>query len=230
MVTHCEKMGDRIAILDIKLDLPVSALENSRTKANINSRYWWIFPVDWDSRRYSRGSNSDPTRLYVPPSGHIAGVFARVDASRGVHKAPANVNIAGACGLKHDTTRDDLENLFRAGLNCIRAFPGQGILIWGARTLSSDPQWRYINVQRLVCNIEDFITEGIRWAVFEPNDQVLWAAIRRDISAYLTRLWRLGALFGKTPAEAFYVKCDEETNRRRSSTKDNALSKSALRL
>jgi len=98
------------------------------------------------------------------------------------------------------------------GVNCIRSFPGRGIRIWGARTLSSDASWRYINVRRLFSMLEESIERATQWVVFEPNDPALWGRIRRDISAYLTMIWRTGALFGNNPADAFYVKCDEETN------------------
>jgi hypothetical protein len=148
----------------------------------------------------------------MPPSGHLAGVYARVDAERGVFKAPANEQIRGVIGLERVIGRNDQDHLNPEGINCIRSFPGRGILIWGARTLSSDAQWRYINVRRLFCNIEESILQGTQWIVFEPNDQVLWRQIRRDISAYLTVQWRSGSLFGSTAEQAFFVKCDEETN------------------
>ena len=215
MIDHCAKMGDRIVILDIKPDLDVNDATAWRKNTNIDSQYATAY-YPWigvPKGGVLVAGNSD-LPMFVPPSGHIAGVFARVDSERGVHKAPANEIIRGVSSLQYNVTRADqaILNPTPVSLNCIRAFPGQGIRIWGARTLSSDTQWRYVNVQRLVSNIEDSITDSIRWAVFEPNDQILWAAIKRDISAYLTQLWRQGALLGKTPAEAFYVKCDAETN------------------
>jgi phage tail sheath protein FI len=148
----------------------------------------------------------------VPPSGHVAGVYARVDGERGVHKAPANEIVRGVIGLEKNVSRNEQDHLNPIGVNCIRSFPGQGIRIGGARTLSSDAQWRYVPVRRLFCNVEESILQGTSWIVFEPNDQFLWSAIRRDVSAYLNVVWRSGALFGKTGEEAFYVKCDAETN------------------
>jgi hypothetical protein len=148
----------------------------------------------------------------VPPSGHVAGVWARTDGSRGVHKAPANEVVLGANGLGMQVTHEEQGGLNQKGINCIRAFPGRGIRIWGARTLSSDPEWRYLNVRRLFNFICESIIEGTQWAVFEPNDQGLWTRLRISTENFLTRVWRDGALFGGTPTEAFYVKCDSETN------------------
>jgi phage tail sheath protein FI len=148
----------------------------------------------------------------VPASGYIAGVYARVDSERGVHKAPANETLRGVIGLEKNVSRNEQDMLNPIGVNCIRMFPGQGIRIWGARTLSSDAQWRYINVRRLFNNVEESILQGTNWTVFEPNDETLWRAIKRDIRAYLTTRWREGALFGATADQAFYVKCDTETN------------------
>jgi hypothetical protein len=150
--------------------------------------------------------------IYVPPSGHMAGIYARVDAERGVHKAPANELVRGAIGLKYNVTKGEQDILNPKGINCIRLFPNRGIRVWGARTISSDASWRYVNVRRLFNMVEQSIEIGTQWVVFEPNDERLWKRVTRDISAFLLRLWRQGALFGKTPEEAFYVKCDNETN------------------
>jgi phage tail sheath protein FI len=150
--------------------------------------------------------------MMIPPSGHVAGVWCRVDDTRGVHKAPANEVILGANGLAFQVTHAEQGGLNKVGINCIRAFPGRGIRIWGARTLSSDPEWRYINVRRLFNYVAESIMEGTQWAVFEPNDQRLWTHIRIAAKNFLTRLYRSGALFGATADEAFYVKCDAETN------------------
>lgn len=208
MVEHCKKMKDRIAILDMPNGQDVSGAKTwLETELKVDDKYAAIY-YPW-LKVTNTGLANPPD---VPPSGHIAGVYARVDSERGVHKAPANEVVRGATGLMYNATRNDQETLNPARVNCIRTFPGQGIRIWGARTLSSDAQWQYINVQRLFANIEDSIIQNTRWVVFEPNDPILWAAIRRDISAYLMRLWHQGALFGSTPEEAFYVKCDAETN------------------
>jgi phage tail sheath protein FI len=150
--------------------------------------------------------------VVAPPSGHVAGVWARTDALRGVHKAPANEPLLGTTGLAYDVTAQEQEVLNPVGVNCIRFFARGGVLVWGARTLSADPQWRYLNVRRLFCMIEESIITSTRWVVFEPNDERLWKALKRDVSAFLRLLWRDGALMGRTPEEAFYVKCDYDTN------------------
>jgi phage tail sheath protein FI len=120
--------------------------------------------------------------------------------------------VRGATGLPVQLTRGEQDALNPIGVNCIRAFPGRGIRIWGARSLSSDPAWRYINVRRLFNMVEESIERGTQWVVFEPNDPDLWARVRRDVTAFLRTVWTSGALFGATPNEAFYVKCDEELN------------------
>ncbi|MEU5553057.1 MULTISPECIES: phage tail sheath subtilisin-like domain-containing protein [unclassified Micromonospora] len=151
--------------------------------------------------------------VLTPPSGHLAGIWARTDALRGVHKAPANEPVRGAVDLGHLVTRSEHDVLNPKGVNVIRYFPGEGIRVWGARTLAAEAsEWRYLNVRRLSIAIEQAIANGTRWMVFEPNDYTLWRSIRRDIGAFLTRVWRDGALLGRTPEEAFFVKCDEETN------------------
>jgi phage tail sheath protein FI len=140
-------------------------------------------------------------------------VWARSDTLRGVHKAPANETVRGALDLTYQVTRQEQELLNPAGVNCIRYFTAEGIRIWGARTLAAESsEWRYLNVRRLFNMLEESIAGGTRWMVFEPNEYGLWRSIRRDISAFLTRVWRDGALLGRTPQEAFFVKCDEETN------------------
>jgi phage tail sheath protein FI len=149
----------------------------------------------------------------VPPSGHMAGIWARTDATRGVHKAPANESVRGALNLTYRLTRSEQGVLNDAGVNCLRLFAREGIRVWGARTIAdAASEWRYLNVRRLFNMVEESIAEGTNWVVFEPNDQTLWKSIRRDIGSFLTRVWRDGALLGATPEEAFFVKCDAETN------------------
>jgi hypothetical protein len=151
--------------------------------------------------------------INIPPSGHIAGIYARTDGLRGVHKAPANEAVRGAVNVAYAVTQEEQELLNPNGVNCIRFFPNEGIRVWGARTLAaSASEWRYINVRRLFNMIETSIGRNTRWVVFEPNDVSLWKNIRRDVSAFLTLLWRQGALMGQTPDEAFFVKADAETN------------------
>jgi hypothetical protein len=208
MLAHAENAKDRIAILDPPPDLlPQDVLEWRMSTAGYDSKfatlyYPWLEVMDPLTRR----------PIMVPPSGHMAGVWARTDSTRGVHKAPANEVVLGVNGLGFQLTHEEQGGLNRAGINCIRSFPGRGIRVWGARTLSSDPEWRYLNVRRLFNYISESIMEGTQWAVFEPNDERLWIRLRIAVSSFLTRTWREGALFGATPEEAFYVKCDEETN------------------
>lgn len=208
MIAHCELMGDRMAILDPPPGLNAQQVKEWRVdKAGYDSKYatlyWpWVKATDPAS-----GSN-----IFMPPSGFIAGIWGRNDDQRGVHKAPANEVVRGAISLEVQITRKEQELLNPSGINCIRAFPGQGIRVWGARTLSSDPAWRYLNVRRLFNYLEESILAGTNWVVFEPNDDALWAKIRRTIAAFLVMEWRKGALFGRTPDEAFFVKCDRETN------------------
>jgi len=150
--------------------------------------------------------------LLVPPCGHIAGVYARTDASIGVHKAPANEVVEGALNLQVDLGDDEQGQLNDAGVNCLRAFPGRGIRVWGARTLSGQPNWRYVNVSRLFLTLTRWLRKELGYLAFEPNSPQLWAQIRQRISAYCMELFRRGALKGASPAEAFFVKCDAETN------------------
>jgi phage tail sheath protein FI len=208
MIAHCELMGDRIAILDPPPGLNAQQIKEWRVdKVGYDSKYaalyWpWIKVFDPAS-----GANS-----FVPPSGHMAGIWGRNDDARGVHKAPANEVVRGAISLEVNITKNEHDLLNPVGIDVIRAFPGRGIRVWGARTLSSDPAWRYLNVRRLFNYLEKSILNGTDWVVFEPNDYALWSKIRRTIAAFLVNEWRKGALFGLTPQEAFYVKCDSETN------------------
>lgn len=206
VIAHCERMGDRFAILD-------GQESDELTAANIqggtgNSTYAAMY--------FPRIQVFDPagSKLdHVPPSGHIAGIYARVDTERGVHKAPANAVVRGALGVEHRLSRADQEGLNPAGINLIRDLNGN-LVVWGARTLGGDAngEWKYINVRRLFLFLRESIDEGTQWAVFEPNDTALWAKITRNVTAFLTNVWRSGALFGTTPAEAFYVRCDASTN------------------
>jgi hypothetical protein len=152
-------------------------------------------------------------QVEISPSGHMAGIWARSDTSRGVHKAPANEAVRAALNVSYRVTASEQAELNQAGVNCIRTFDREGILCWGARTLDADSsEWRYLNVRRLFIMIEQSIARSTRWIVFEPNDRTLWKSIKRDINAFLTHLWRDGALMGRTPSEAFFCQCDEETN------------------
>lgn len=154
--------------------------------------------------------------IMVPPSGHMMGIWCRTDESRGVFKAPANETPRGVLGLAYETNMREQELLNPLGINCIRNFANynRGYKVWGARTLvePDNIQWRYISVRRLISYIEKSIELGTQWVVFEPNDEDLWARVTRTVEGFLTRLWRDGALFGSSPAEAFYVRCNGELN------------------
>ncbi|MFI9274121.1 phage tail sheath family protein [Kitasatospora sp. NPDC052896] len=208
MIAHCELMADRVAILDPPPGLGAQQVRDWRVDvAGYDSKYAALY---WPWIKVMDPVKGRPT--LVPPSGHIAGVWARSDETRGVHKAPANEVVRGVVELETNITRGEHDLLNPVAVNCIRAFPGQGIRVWGARTLSSDPEWRYLNVRRLFNFVEKSILDGTNWVVFEPNDGFLWGSVRRTIIMFLRRVWRSGALFGRTPEEAFFVKCDEENN------------------
>jgi uncharacterized protein len=204
VVRHCETMGDRFAILD---SWPGDTRDGvsqqwSNIVGNDGALYYpWIVV---------RGFNGNPVR--VPPCGHIAGVYSRTDASRGVHKAPANEVLAEVIELEHAVTNADQDFLNPKRVNCLRAFAGRGIRVWGARTLAGHDAWTYINVRRLFLTAVRWINWHMAGVVFEPNDARLWARIERELNTYFIDLYRRGALKGRSPQEAFYVKCDAETN------------------
>lgn len=206
VVDHCAKLKDRFAILDGQVTTEVS-VKAIRGEAQ-NSDYAALY--------FPRIQVYDPitkSRAFVHPSGHIAGIYSRVDQERGVHKAPANEAVRGALGLETLISRNEQQLLNPSGINVIRNFNGS-ILVWGARTLGGDGngEYKYVNVRRLMNFLRESLEEGARFAVFEPNSYPLWQRIRRSANAFLTNVWRDGALLGTTPDEAFYVKCDETTN------------------
>jgi len=203
ILDHCENAQDRFAILDgvQTTTLTKVAIQGDTRDSSYGAIYYpWI-------------DVGDPKQPYIPPTGHIAGVYARVDAERGVHKAPANEVIRGALDVENLLSRADQDGLNPDDINVIRKFDGN-VTIWGAHTLAGkeDAEWRYINVRRLFNYLRESIDEGIGWAVFEPNAPDLWSKIRRNVGAFLTLTWASGALFGATPEQAFYVRCDESTN------------------
>jgi len=227
MLELCEVRKDRFGILDGpivsdgSMDIPASnkgygAIYTPWLKVTKPS--WFVGQQDVKLTGPNRRKliKTDKNELFVPPSGHMAGIFSRVDGERGVHKAPANEIVMGITGLSQNINRLEQGQYNDRGINVIRIFKDRGIRVWGARTLGtmSDASWKYINVRRLFIMIEQSIMVGSQWAVFEPNDHTLWKKLTRDVRAYLLRVWRSGALFGQTPEEAFYVKCDDETNPR----------------
>ena len=202
LLSHCETRKDRFAILDSPETISggVDRLPKPRDSKYGAYYFPWIQVYD-----------PDKGNIFVPPSGHVAGVYSRVDSERGVHKAPANELVRGALALKYNVSKGEQDLLNPKGINAIRFMNG-GIRIWGARTLSSDPSWRYINVRRLFIMVETSIERATQWVVFEPNDHRLWKRVVRTIGSFLTLLWRNGALMGTSPEQAFFVKCDDETN------------------
>ena len=202
LLSHCETRKDRFAILDSPETITGGVDKLPKPRDSKYGAYYfpWIQVYD-----------PDKGNIFVPPSGHVAGVYSRTDSERGVHKAPANEIIRGALGMKYNVSKGEQDILNPKGINAIRFMNG-AIRIWGARTLSTDPSWRYISVRRLFIMVEASIERATQWVVFEPNDHRLWKRVQRTISSFLTLLWRNGALMGTAPEQAFYVKCDEETN------------------
>jgi len=205
LLQQCEELGNRLAILDA---IPGSdadgvlaqsaALAAGRLEPVRGALYYpWLLNLN--------------SRL-LPPCGHVAGIYALTDDKTGVYKAPANEEVLTILDLERPIDNSVQDVLNPAGVNCLRAFPGRGIRVWGARTLSTDPNYRYINVQRLFITVRRWIDMNMGWATFEPNEPHLWIRIQRELSAYLSRLLAAGALKGATEAQAFYVKCDAETN------------------
>lgn len=202
LVAHCENMMDRFVVLQAPHSAGAVESLLPPTDSKYAAYYYpWLKVLD----------PATNLPILIPPGGHVVGIYARNDAERGVHKAPANEPVRGALGLQLALTRGEQEILNPRGINCILVFPGHGIRVWGARTTSSDTLWKYVNVRRLFLFLEESIDEGTQWVVFEPNDQRLWARVRQTVTDFLTRVWRNGALMGSTAEEVFFVKCDETT-------------------
>jgi uncharacterized protein len=213
LVEQCEQLRDRFAILQVE--------GNQRNAAAINPP----FTSSYAAMYYPWLRVSNPRlgeNLLVPPGGHIAGVYAGTDIRLGVHEAPANVELRGIITsdlpgnrkpLEYSINRDTQALLNPKGINVCRDFrvDRRGIRVWGARTLSSDAQWKYVNVRRLFIFVEESIDEGIQWVVFRPNSEPTWSQLRRSIAAFLTSVWKSGALVGAKPEEAFFVRCDRTT-------------------
>jgi uncharacterized protein len=219
LLAHCNAQGNRIAILDsVPAATPEQVLEQRERLAigqaepmNGALYYPWLLRATNASESGAPGSPLNAGRA-VPPCGHVAGIIARTDGKVGVFKAPANEEVFGIFDL--ETVVDDRvqDALNPAHVNCVRAFRGRGIRVWGARTLSRDPNWRYVNVRRLFLTLRRWIDRNMTWATFEPNEPRLWVRIQRELTTYLTTLLRAGALKGTTADQAFFVKCDAETN------------------
>ncbi|WBB95259.1 MULTISPECIES: phage tail sheath subtilisin-like domain-containing protein [unclassified Solwaraspora] len=209
LLDHCENqyLQDRFAILDGRqtTTLTKEAIQGDVRDSSYGAIYYPWIDVG--------ATDADGNKVYQPPSGHIAGVYARVDTERGVHKAPANEVIRGALGVEALVSKAQQAGLNPDDINVIRKFGGN-ITIWGARTLAGKEQaeWRYVPSRRLFNFLRESIDEGTQWVVFEPNAPELWSKIRRNVSAFLTTVWASGALLGNTPEQAFYVRCDETVN------------------
>ena len=242
LVSHCEALGDRVCILDLpdvkntELLKTVESVPVPTTKGKDKDKdTGGAGAADASGKsgaaarpRVSPGGfnacyfpnivvadalHPDLPPVSVGPSGHMAGIYAGTDERRGVHKAPANVPVAGALNLTYRVTDSEQGDLNEKGINCIRFFSAEGIKVWGARTLA-DPssEWKYINVRRLLIMLEQSIKRNTSWVVFEPNDLTTWKSVKGEISGFLRNVWRDGALVGATPDEAFFVKCDAECN------------------
>jgi hypothetical protein len=205
LIVHCETLADRFAILDPPPGLSVQQIEAFRSP--IDTKYAALY-YPWVEVLDPRPGGD---ALELPPSGFMAGIYARTDIARGVHKAPANETIRSIRGLAQRITKREQDILNPENINVLRFFPGRGNRVWGARVLTSDAAWRYVNVRRLFLMIEESIDEGTQWVVFEPNDEPLWARVRQTVTRFLFTQWRLGALQGATADEAFFVACDRST-------------------
>jgi phage tail sheath protein FI len=210
LLEQCERLKDRFAILQAREDAGAPANVRPPRASKYGAFYYpWLRVLD-------------PTSglpLLVPPGAHVAGIYARSDIERGVHKAPANEVIRGLyldpadpyAGLQIQIAKGQQDILNPRGVNVLRYFTGRGNLVWGARTISDDPDWKYVNVRRLFIFVEESIEEATQWVVFEPNDEPLWARVRRSVGDFLTRLWMDGMLQGRTKEEAYFVRCDRTT-------------------
>jgi len=211
LISHAERMRYRFAVLDTPAAQSVGEVRTIR--GNIDSRraalyYPWVMVANPAARP---SDDTIPKELALPPSGFVCGVYARTDIQRGVWKAPANEIVRGALRFEREITKGEQEVLNPEGINCLRSFFGRGHRVWGARTVSSDPEWTYLNVMRYFIYVENSIDTSTQWAVFEPNGPALWSNIVDTISSFLFAEWRGGALLGATPEEAFFVRCDRST-------------------
>jgi phage tail sheath protein FI len=201
LINRCEHLRDRFVIIDALKGQNPSSITKPHESSYAALYYPWI---------NFKPENSNQTVL-VPPGGHVAGIYARNDTERGVHKAPANQVIKGAVNLEVAVNDTKQASLNLQGINCIRRFEGRGILVWGARTLAINPEYKYINVRRLQIYIEQSIKLGTEWTVFEPNNETTWAKVKGQIENFLTEIWKNGMLMGTKPSEAYFVKCDRGT-------------------
>jgi phage tail sheath protein FI len=204
LISHAERMRYRIAVLDSGNAQAITDVRAMR--ARIDSKYAalyypWVRVLDPITRK----------EIHLPPSGFVAGIYCRNDINRGVYKAPANEVVNLALGFEVMLNKSQQDVLNPEGINCFRFFEGRGYRLWGARTISSDPEWKYVNLRRYFAYVERSLDRGTQWAVFEPNGEQLWANVRRTISDFLLNEWQNGALLGEKPEKAFFVRCDRST-------------------
>lgn len=200
IIDHCERLRNRFAIFDSMKGQEPADVTKPRESCFAALYYPWVY--------VRQNAN---TKVVVPSGGHIAGVYARVDNQWGVNKAPANQEIKGVTGLERSISNLQQQTLNPRGINCIRIFVGRGIRVWGARTLSIDSAHKYINVKRLLIYLEQSLTRGTMWAVFEPNNQTMWAKVKLQVENFLLQTWKDGKLQGAKPQEAYFVMCDRTT-------------------
>ena len=205
LVAHCENLGSRFAVLDMPKD--AKKIDDIMAHRDIFDSNYAALYHPW----LQVFDPLDKKNIAIPPSGSILGIYARSDNTRGVHKAPANEPVRACVGLDCQFNKGEQDILNPKGVNLIRSFPGMGIRVWGARTATSNPSWKYVNVRRLFIFIEESIRANTNWAVFEPNDEVLWVRVRRTIEVFLTGMWRAGSLAGSSPEEAFFVNIGHDT-------------------
>lgn len=205
LVAHCENLGSRFAVLDLPRD--AKKIDDIMAHRDIFDSNYAALYHPW----LQVFDPLDKKNTAIPPSGSILGIYARSDNTRGVHKAPANEPVRACVGLDCQFNKGEQDILNPKGVNLIRSFPGMGIRVWGARTATSNPSWKYVNVRRLFIFIEESIKANTNWAVFEPNDEVLWVRVRRTIEVFLTGMWRDGSLAGSSPEEAFFVNIGHDT-------------------
>jgi phage tail sheath protein FI len=211
LISHAEEMRYRIAVVD---GPPESSLNEIRAfRGRFDSKYAacyypWIVTLD-PTERAAQGA--PPRKLVLPPSGFVTGIYARSDIQRGVHKAPANEVVNGLTQFEINVNKPRQDVLNPEGINALRFFEGRGNRVWGARTMSSDPEWKYVNVRRFFIFLEHSIDKATQWAVFEPNGERLWANIRRTVEDFLLVQWKNGALLGDKPEKAYFVRCDRTT-------------------
>ena len=212
LITHAEaRRAYRIAVLDTPPDLEVSGAREVR--GQIDSKYAALY-YPWvvvANPLAQPGRDDIPKEITLPPSGFVCGIYARNDVERGVHKAPANEIVRGALRFETDVNFDEQGVLNPIGVNCLRYLTGRGYRVWGARTASSDPEWKYVNIRRYFNYLEASIDRSTQWAVFEPNGERLWANVRQTVADFLYNEWKNGALLGSKPEEAFFVRCDRST-------------------